>query len=119
GGYGNFVLITHGNGFATLYGHLSSIAVSTGQGVRRGQVIGAEGSTGYSTGPHLHLEIRHNGAYQNPLSYLARLCCEEGCSDWAAWCCCWPSSRPASTATRRSASTSRPCGCAPRPRARA
>lgn len=71
GGYGNFVLITHGHGYATLYGHLSSIAVSAGQGVRRGQVIGAEGSTGYSTGPHLHFEIRLNGAYQNPLSYLA------------------------------------------------
>lgn len=71
GGYGNFVLITHGNGFATLYAHLSSIAVWAGQGVRRGQVIGAEGSTGYSTGPHLHFEIRLNGAYQNPLSYLA------------------------------------------------
>jgi murein DD-endopeptidase MepM/ murein hydrolase activator NlpD len=68
GGYGNFVLITHGNGYATLYAHLSSIAVSAGQGVRRGQVIGAEGSTGYSTGPHLHFEIRLNGAYQNPLS---------------------------------------------------
>jgi murein DD-endopeptidase MepM/ murein hydrolase activator NlpD len=71
GGYGNFVLITHGGGFATLYAHLSSIAVSAGQPVRRGQVIGAEGSTGYSTGPHLHFEIRLNGAYQNPLSYLA------------------------------------------------
>ena len=71
GGYGNFVLITHGNGFATLYAHLSSIVVAAGQGVRRGQVIGAEGSTGYSTGPHLHFEIRLNGAYQNPLSYLA------------------------------------------------
>lgn len=71
GGYGNFVLITHGNGYATLYAHLSSIAVSAGQGVRRGEVIGAEGSTGYSTGPHLHFEIRLNGEYQNPLSYLA------------------------------------------------
>jgi murein DD-endopeptidase MepM/ murein hydrolase activator NlpD len=71
GGYGNFVLMTHGNGFATLYAHLSSIAVAAGQPVRRGQVIGAEGSTGYSTGPHLHFEIRLNGAYQNPLSYLA------------------------------------------------
>jgi murein DD-endopeptidase MepM/ murein hydrolase activator NlpD len=71
GGYGNFVLVTHGNGFSTLYAHLSSIAVSAGQVVRRGEVIGAEGSTGYSTGPHLHFEIRLNGAYQNPLSYLA------------------------------------------------
>jgi murein DD-endopeptidase MepM/ murein hydrolase activator NlpD len=71
GGYGNFVLVTHGNGFATLYGHLSSIVVVAGQAVRRGQVIGAEGSTGFSTGPHLHFEIRLNGAYQNPLSYLA------------------------------------------------
>jgi murein DD-endopeptidase MepM/ murein hydrolase activator NlpD len=71
GGYGNFVVMTHGNGFATLYAHLSSIAVTAGQPVRRGQVIGAEGSTGFSTGPHLHFEIRLNGAYQNPLSYLA------------------------------------------------
>jgi murein DD-endopeptidase MepM/ murein hydrolase activator NlpD len=71
GGYGNFILLTHGNGFATLYAHLSAIGVATGQVVRRGEVIGAEGSTGYSTGPHLHFEIRLNGAYQNPLSYLA------------------------------------------------
>jgi len=71
GGYGNFVLITHGNGYSTLYAHLSSIAVAAGQPVGRGQVIGAEGSTGFSTGPHLHFEIRLNGAYQNPLSYLA------------------------------------------------
>jgi murein DD-endopeptidase MepM/ murein hydrolase activator NlpD len=71
GGYGNFILITHGNGFATLYAHLSAIGVATGQVVRRGEAIGAEGSTGYSTGPHLHFEIRLNGAYQNPLSYLA------------------------------------------------
>src|SRR5205814_4038671 len=70
GGYGNYVLVTHGSGFATLYAHLSAISVSEGQGVRRGQVLGAEGSTGFSTGPHLHFEIRLNGAYQNPLSYL-------------------------------------------------
>ncbi len=71
GGYGNFVLLNHGNGYATLYAHLSAIWVGTGQAVHRGQGIGAEGSTGYSTGPHLHFEIRLNGAYQNPLSYLA------------------------------------------------
>ena len=71
GGYGNFIVINHGNGYATLYAHLSAIYVSAGQPVRRGQTIGAEGSTGFSTGPHLHFEIRYNGAYQNPLSYLA------------------------------------------------
>lgn len=70
GGYGNYVVITHGNGYATLYAHLSAISVSVDQAVQRGQTIGAEGSTGYSTGPHLHFEIRLNGAYQNPLSYL-------------------------------------------------
>ena len=70
GGYGNYVVITHGNGYATLYAHLSAISVSANQTVQRGQTIGAEGSTGFSTGPHLHFEIRLNGAYQNPLSYL-------------------------------------------------
>ncbi|HYW27255.1 MAG TPA: peptidoglycan DD-metalloendopeptidase family protein [Terriglobales bacterium] len=69
-GYGNYVVITHGNGYSTLYGHLSAINVSVNQPVQRGQQIGAEGSTGFSTGPHLHFEIRLNGAYQNPLSYL-------------------------------------------------
>ncbi len=70
GGYGNYVVITHGNGFATLYAHLSAISVSVNQPVQRGEPIGAEGSTGFSTGPHLHFEIRLNGAYQNPLAYL-------------------------------------------------
>ena len=70
GGYGNYIVITHGNGFSTLYAHLSAINVSVNQAVQRGQQIGAEGSTGFSTGPHLHFEIRLNGAYQNPLSYL-------------------------------------------------
>jgi murein DD-endopeptidase MepM/ murein hydrolase activator NlpD len=70
GGYGNYVVITHGNGYATLYAHLSAITVSANQAVQRGQQIGAEGSTGFSTGPHLHFEIRLNGAYQNPLAYL-------------------------------------------------
>jgi murein DD-endopeptidase MepM/ murein hydrolase activator NlpD len=71
GGYGNYVLITHGNGYATLYAHLSAIYVSVNQAVQRGQPIGAEGSTGFSTGPHLHFEIRQNGAYQNPLAFLS------------------------------------------------
>jgi murein DD-endopeptidase MepM/ murein hydrolase activator NlpD len=69
-GYGNYVIITHGNGYSTLYGHLSAINVSVNQPVQQGQQIGAEGSTGFSTGPHLHFEIRLNGQYQDPLAYL-------------------------------------------------
>jgi murein DD-endopeptidase MepM/ murein hydrolase activator NlpD len=69
-GYGNYVIITHGNGYSTLYGHLSAINVSVNQPVQQGQQIGAEGSTGFSTGPHLHFEIRLNNVPQNPLSYL-------------------------------------------------
>lgn len=69
-GYGCHVIIDHGNGFQTLYGHLSRIDVSAGQGVGQGQTIGRVGSTGRSTGPHLHFEIRRGGALQNPLSYL-------------------------------------------------
>jgi len=70
GGYGNYVIITHGSGYATLYAHMSSYAVRPGQQVQRGQRIGFEGSTGYSTGPHLHFEIRFNGGYLNPCSFL-------------------------------------------------
>jgi murein DD-endopeptidase MepM/ murein hydrolase activator NlpD len=70
GGYGNYIVITHGNGYSTLYAHLSAVSVSVKQAVQRGQTIGAEGSTGNSTGPHLHFEIRLNGVYQNPLAYL-------------------------------------------------
>ena len=70
GGYGNLVVIDHGGGFATAYGHQSGVAVSTGQGVSQGQVIGYVGSTGHSFGPHLHFEVRVNGAPVDPLGYL-------------------------------------------------
>lgn len=69
-GYGNRVLIDHGNGFLTLYGHLAKIYVSTGQTVNRGDQIGQMGSTGRSTGTHLHFEIRNGGGLLNPMDYL-------------------------------------------------
>ncbi len=71
GGYGNCVMINHGNGYTTLYGHMSSIAVSYGTTVAQGQVIGYVGSTGNSTGPHLHFEVRASasGASMDPLGF--------------------------------------------------
>jgi murein DD-endopeptidase MepM/ murein hydrolase activator NlpD len=69
-GYGYLVVIDHANGFATYYAHLSNIYVFEGQAIERGQVIGAVGSTGWSTGPHLHFEVRYYGAQQNPRAYL-------------------------------------------------
>lgn len=68
--YGNYVMIIHANGYATLYAHLSSSAVVADQYVGRGEVIGYEGSTGFSTGPHLHFEIRENGIPVDPQVYL-------------------------------------------------
>jgi murein DD-endopeptidase MepM/ murein hydrolase activator NlpD len=69
-GYGNFVVIDHGNGLATAYGHQSKIAVTNGQVVNQGDVIGYVGCTGHCFGPHLHFEVRVNGAPVDPLGYL-------------------------------------------------
>lgn len=69
-GYGYMVLVDHGNGYITRYGHLSQIMVISGQTVGRGQAVGKMGSTGRSTGPHLHLEIYQNGVRVNPLNFL-------------------------------------------------
>jgi murein DD-endopeptidase MepM/ murein hydrolase activator NlpD len=69
-GYGIRVVIDHGNGYQTWYGHMSRVAVALGQSVNRGNVIGYEGSTGRSTGPHCHFEIRKGGVPVNPLEYL-------------------------------------------------
>ena len=66
GGYGNMIMIDHNNGYQTLYAHLSSLAVNCGQGVSRGQYIGGAGSTGNSTGPHLHFEVRYLGGWISP-----------------------------------------------------
>lgn len=70
GGFGNCIILRHGNGFETLYGHLSKIDVSLGEKIEIGQEIGKIGSTGRSTGPHLHYEVHKNGDKINPQSFL-------------------------------------------------
>lgn len=70
GGYGLFIALDHGGGVQTRYGHLSRLNVAAGQQVHKGDVIGLVGSTGLSTGPHLHYEVRLNGQAVNPMPYL-------------------------------------------------
>ena len=69
-GYGLYVLVDHGHGLQTLYGHLSAVTVMDGDSVQGGQQVGRLGSTGLSTGPHLHFEVRHDGRPVDPLPYL-------------------------------------------------
>lgn len=68
-GYGNYVIVDHGGGYMTVYAHMSSVSVSKGQKVSKGQQVGKVGSTGRSTGNHLHFEIRENGTAKNPMNY--------------------------------------------------
>lgn len=75
GGYGNYTCLSHGRGMSTCYGHQSAILVGTGDFVRRGEVIGKVGTTGASTGYHLHFEVRINGEPTNPLQYLPSCFC--------------------------------------------
>ncbi|MCI8441132.1 MAG: peptidoglycan DD-metalloendopeptidase family protein [Provencibacterium sp.] len=69
-GYGNYIIVDHGGGRTTLYGHLSALSVSVGQSVARGEEIGKVGQSGWATGPHLHFEVRIDGKHTNPIGYL-------------------------------------------------
>ncbi|MBI4786004.1 MAG: peptidoglycan DD-metalloendopeptidase family protein [Chloroflexi bacterium] len=69
-GFGKMILIDHGDGFTTLYGHLDRFAVAAGDSVKKGQLIGRVGNTGNSTGPHLDFRIRQNGVWRNPFGFL-------------------------------------------------
>ena len=71
GSYGIYVEIDHGDGYHTIYGHMEQTLVSVGQTVSAGQQTGLMGSTGRSTGPHLHFQVMHNGVPQNPLNFLS------------------------------------------------
>ncbi|MDR3309774.1 MAG: M23 family metallopeptidase [Oscillospiraceae bacterium] len=68
--YGNYVVINHGNGYTTLYAHMQKMKVKKGDKVTKGDVIGLVGSTGNSTGPHIHFEISYNGTRKDPLSFF-------------------------------------------------
>ena len=70
-GYGYYVTINHGDGFSSLYGHMTHYTVSSGDYVNQGDLIGYVGSTGYSTGPHLHFTMFYNGATVNPMDYVS------------------------------------------------
>jgi murein DD-endopeptidase MepM/ murein hydrolase activator NlpD len=70
GGYGNLVVVDHGNGLSTAYAHASALLVGVGQHVTQGQTVSLVGSTGNSSGPHLHFEVRVNGSAVDPLGYL-------------------------------------------------
>jgi murein DD-endopeptidase MepM/ murein hydrolase activator NlpD len=70
-GFGNYVMIDHGYGYQSIYGHLSKINVSVGLNVKRGDLIGLSGNTGTSSGPHLHYQIEYNGKHENPLNFFS------------------------------------------------